>query len=142
MRFSLAGFAAKSGCKFDKPREGDAGYDIYAAQGCTIFPGERGTVPTGLKLEVPKGYVGVVKDRSSVAMKGVTVRGGVIDASYRGEVSIILVNHSQAPYHIEAGQRVAQLLLMKIATPAVTKVSESSLSKTERGESGFGSTGK
>jgi dUTP pyrophosphatase len=142
IKYAITDFAKAVGCLFRAPRPGDAGYDIYAADCATLWPGGRTLVPTGLRLEVPKGYVGIIKDRSSVAMRGIAVRGGVIDAAYRGDIGVLLHNQSDAPYHIESGQRIAQLILVKIATPEAVEMSAEALSKTERGEGGWGSTGK
>ena len=119
-----------------------AGLDLYAAlaEPITLAPGETALVPTGLALEIPTGYFGLVKDRSSFALKGLRTSAGVIDADYRGEVRIVLTNATAAPIRIEPGERIAQLILLPYAAPEVVDVEE--LTETERGEGGFGSTNR
>ncbi len=118
----------------------DAGLDLYANEACALQPGERRTVKTGIALAIPTGYVGLIWDKSGVSSKGgVKVMGGVIDASYRGEVGVIVVNLSQEPYVIEKGAKISQLLVQKVELPEVCEVTE--LDDTIRGEGGFGSTG-
>lgn len=142
LKYTLDRRAEELGCFFRRPRTGDAGYDIHSMQVATVFPGETQVIETGLRLEIPGGYVGIVKDRSSIAMRGVVTRGGVIDAAYRGPLSVVLHNASEKPYHVEPGQRVAQLILVKISTPVAEMVEPEELSETERGQDGFGSTGR
>ena len=134
--------AEKVGCKFQRPRAGDAGYDLYASETVTIFPKEQVTVQTGLKLEIPTGYMGIIKDRSSMALRRIYTHAGVIDAAYRGEIGVLLDNQSGKNYHIEPGQRIAQLIIVESHTPAVEIVVEEELSNTPRGDGAFGSTGK
>lgn len=127
--------------EFEAPREGDAGYDIRALDACTLFAGEQKIIRTGLVMEIPPGHVGILKDRSSMAMKQLYVHSGVIDASYRGEISVVLENRRESNYHIEPGQRIAQMLLVAVSTPAVLICDQASLSKSLRGAGAFGSTG-
>ena len=104
---------------------------------------ERAAVATGLHVEIPAGCVGIVKDRSSLALAGLHCLAGVIDCAYRGEIKVILVNLGAETRHIRAGQRIAQLLILGVETPAIEIVpSLDSLSSTERGSDGFGSTGE
>ena len=118
----------------------DAGLDLYANETLTLEPGERRTVKTGIALAIPTGYVGLIWDKSSIPHKwGVKTMGGVIDASYRGEVGVIMVNLSQESYVIEKGAKISQLLIQKVELPEVCEVLE--LDDTIRGEGGFGSTG-
>ena len=120
---------------------GDAGFDLYAREGVTLVPGERAKVPSGIALEIPHGYVGLIWDKSGVSNNhGLKTLGGVIDASYRGEVMIGIVNLSAQPYTFKAGEKVAQMLIQKIEHPTFTLASE--LSDTTRGTAGFGSSGK
>jgi len=129
--------------EFTAPRDGDAGYDLYSIGEYTLEPMERVLVETGLHLEIPNGYVGLVKDRSSVASVGLHTMAGVIDASYRGEVKILIINLSSEDYTISAGQKIAQLLVIPVYTQAVEVVDTlEDLTDTERGEGGFGSTGE
>ena len=121
-----------------------AGMDLRADLGETVelSPGERALVPTGLYLEIPAGYEAQVRPRSGLALKrGLTVLNapGTIDADYRGEVGVILVNLSQEVQSIEPGERIAQLLFAPVTRGQLVEVDV--LSETERGRGGFGSTG-
>ena len=121
-----------------------AGMDLRADLGETVAlsPGERTLVPTGLYLEIPAGYEAQVRPRSGLALKrGLTVLNapGTIDADYRGEVGVILVNLSQEVQPIEPGERIAQLLFAPVTRGQLVEVDV--LSETERGRGGFGSTG-
>ena len=128
---------------FKAPRAGDAGYDLFAIADYSIDPGQRALVDTGLHLEIPPGFVGLVKDRSSVASAGIHTLAGVIDSSYRGELKILMVNLGVSPYQISAGQKIAQLLIVPVYTEAIEFVdSLEDLSSSERGTGGFGSTGE
>jgi dUTP pyrophosphatase len=120
---------------------GAAGADLYANEALTLAPGARAPVATGLRVEIPAGYAGLVWPRSGLAVRhGIDTLAGVIDSDYRGEVRVVLVNHGQEPVHIEPGDRIAQLVLQKIERASFTSARE--LAGTIRGESGFGSTGR
>ncbi|NTW29684.1 MAG: dUTP diphosphatase [Candidatus Moranbacteria bacterium] len=124
-----------------RAHEGDAGLDLCALEGAVIGAGERGVVGTGIAIAVPPGHVGLIMDRSGLAAKqGITNLGGVIDAGYRGEWKVIMLNTSDKPYDVAAGERIAQILVIPIALPEVCEVSE--LDDTIRGEGHFGSTGR
>ncbi len=124
-----------------RAHEGDAGLDLCALEGCMIGAGERGVVGTGIAIAVPPGHVGLIMDRSGLAAKeGITNLGGVIDAGYRGEWKVIMLNTSDKPYDVAAGERIAQILVIPIALPEVCEVSE--LDDTMRGDGHFGSTGR
>ncbi len=98
---------------------------------------------TGLHLEIPIGYAGVVKDRSSVAAAGLHCLAGVIDSSYRGELKVLIVNLGQSAYTIQIGQKIAQLLLAPVHVEEISLVeSLEELSASKRGTGGFGSTGE
>jgi len=117
-----------------------AGYDLTSAICCSIDPGQRRIVETGLSITVPPGTYGRVAPRSGLAVKhGINVLAGVIDRDYVGEVGVVLVNHSDQPFNVSVGDRIGQLILEQILTPEVEEVEE--LVATERGEGGFGSTG-
>ena len=125
-------------------RPGDAGADLLAREDVTLDPaGGRALVPTGVALAVPEGYAAFVQPRSGLAYRhGVTCLNtpGLIDSGYRGEVRILLLNTDRTePFSISPGDRIAQLVLIRIETPAVLEVQE--LSSTERGPGGFGSSG-
>lgn len=122
-----------------------AGADVRAA--CpvemSIEPGEIAVIPTGLHLEIPAGYEVQVRPRSGLALKhGVTVLNspGTIDADYRGEIKVILINHGKQPFCVTYGMRIAQLILSPIVR-AEFEIEEEDLMATSRGEAGFGSTG-
>lgn len=120
----------------------DAGFDLYADQDRWVVPGCPETVPTGIALALPEGTVGMVCSRSGLAAKhGIFVLNapGIIDSGYRGEVGVVLANHTSTPYQVRAGDRIAQLVITPVLTPAVVEVDE--LEATDRGTGGFGSSG-
>jgi dUTP pyrophosphatase len=120
--------------------EGAAGLDLYAIERVTIAPGARAAVRTGLAAAVPEGFYGRVAPRSGLAVRhGIDVLAGVIDSDYRGEILCALVNHGDAPFEVEPGARVAQLVVEAIARPEPDWAEE--LPETSRGAGGFGSTG-
>jgi len=123
-----------------------AGADLRAAvpdsAPMTLAPGERALVPTGLAMALPAGYEAQIRPRSGLAYKfGITVLNtpGTIDADYRGEVKVLLINHGKEPFTIERGERVAQMVIAPITQPDFKTVEQ--LSETVRGAGGFGSTG-
>jgi dUTP pyrophosphatase len=118
----------------------DAGLDLFNLEDVLLLPNEGRLAKTGIAIALPVGYVALVADRSSLAKKGVKTAGGVIDAGYRGEIHIVLWNLSKEPIQLKKNERVAQLLILPIATPAAEEVQI--LDETDRGSSGFGSTGK
>ena len=124
-------------------KEGDAGADLVSIEDVTLHPKQRILVATGLSMAIPMGYVGLIHPRSGLAFnKGLTVLNspGTIDAGYRGEVKVLLINHSQyEPVTIQKGERIAQLIIQKVEFADFKEVD--ALSETERGEGGFGSTG-
>lgn len=120
---------------------GDAGLDLCAAEKTTLKPGERKAIPSGIAMEIPDGYVGLVWDKSGVSIKeGIKTLAGVADSGYRGEIMIGVINLSKKSYTFEKNHKVAQLLIQKIERPTIKEVSE--LSDTVRGAGRFGSTGK
>lgn len=123
-------------------REGDAGLDLAAASTVTLAPGGRHLVPTGLRVAIPIGHAGLVLPRSGLALRsGVTVLNapGLIDSGYRGEVGVLLVNHSAEAVTIHRGERIAQLVIQAVERAMLVEVQE--LGATGRGAGGFGSTG-
>ena len=121
-----------------------AGLDLHAAidGALTLAPGARALLPTGLKMALPAGFEGQVRPRSGLAVKhGVTVLNapGTIDADYRGEVMVVLVNLGEKPFTVERGMRIAQLVVAPVARAALREVTN--LDETARGGGGFGSTG-
>jgi len=120
---------------------GAAGADLRASEAVEIAPGGRAAVPTGLRLQIPPGHVGLVWPRSGLAVRhGIDTLAGVIDSDYRGEVRVVLVNHGDESFHIAPGDRVAQLLVQRVERAAFTAKAE--IDDTERGGGGFGSTGR
>ena len=122
-----------------------AGADLHAClqEPVTILPGESVFVPTGLSMEIPKGCAGLIYARSGLACKrglAPANKVGVIDSDYRGEFIVVLHNHGTEPQQITHGERIAQLVITPVLTPAY--VETDSLSDTDRGAGGFGSTGK
>jgi dUTP pyrophosphatase len=126
-----------------RAREDDAGLDLYAAQTVTIESGERVLIPTGIALAIPVGYAGLVLPRSGLALRhGLTLLNtpGLIDAGYRGEVKVLVVNHDRAAATIARGDRIAQLVIQRVEPAVLLEVDE--LPSSERGAGGFGSTGR
>ena len=122
---------------------GDAGLDLSAVEACDLPPGGRAAVPTGLAIAIPEGHAGFVLPRSGLARRhGVTLANapGLIDAGYRGELIVVLVNLGDAPHRVEPGERIAQLVVVPVALSAPVEVEELPGSDG-RGEGGFGSTG-
>lgn len=124
--------------------EGAAGMDLHAAVAApvTLAPGDRALVPTGWAVAIPPGFEGQVRPRSGLALRhGVTVLNapGTIDADYRGQIQVVLVNHGQAPFSIARGDRIAQLVICPVAQAELRLVD--ALDATVRGAGGYGSTG-
>ena len=123
--------------------EGDAGLDLAACERLELAPGERGVVGTGLAVAIPDGHAGLVLPRSGLAARhGITIVNapGLIDAGYRGEVKVVLLNTDpHEPFTIESGMRIAQLVVVDVPSVSVVEVDE--LEESERGAGGFGSSG-
>jgi dUTP pyrophosphatase len=126
-----------------RARPGDAGLDLRAAEGAEVAPGARAMIPTGLAVAIPDGHAGLVLPRSGLASKhGLTLANapGLIDAGYRGEVIVAVVNlDRERPVRIATGDRIAQLVIVSVPQAAPTWVEE--LPPSERGQGGFGSSG-
>jgi len=119
----------------------DAGFDLFSIKDIPIKKGERITIPTGLVMEIPEGYVGLIWDKSGVSVKaGIKTIAGVVDSTYRGEILVAVINLSDSDYKFEKGHKVAQMIIQKKETVEFEEVNE--LTETKRGEGGFGSTGK
>ncbi len=126
---------------YGKP--GDAGADLIITEDLHLRSGARGIAPTGTWIEIPEGHVGLIHPRSGMAMNhGLTVTNapGTIDAGFRGEIKVLLINHGSHSLQLQAGQRIAQLVIQKFETAEFEQVEE--LSDSSRGDAGFGSTGK
>jgi len=119
---------------------GDAGMDLYAAKDTIIKQGERKVVATGIKMEIPAGYVGLIWDKSGLASKnGLKIMGGVIDSTYRGEVGVVIINLGDQEYRVEKNTKIAQMLVQRIENVEIEEVNN--LENSSRGEGGFGSSG-
>ena len=121
--------------------EGDAGLDLSACEGLVLGPGQRAVVPTGLAVEIPEGHAGFVQPRSGLAARhgiGIVNSPGLIDSGYRGEIRVVLINTGDAPFAVEPGMRIAQLVVVPVASVRVIEVDE--LAASERGSRGFGSS--
>lgn len=132
---------------FCQPKDGDAGFDIRAAGYKIIRAGETRLISTGLYLAIDARFVGFIKDRSSMAVRGIRTSGGVIDASYRGEVKLVVTNYSPEDYEIKKGDKVAQIVFLPFYPGTnrgeLVEVSDiHDLGETERSQDGFGSTGQ
>jgi dUTP pyrophosphatase len=123
---------------------GDAGLDLHALQAATLAPGERASIPTGIAIEIEPGHAGLVLPRSGLAARhGISVVNapGLIDSGYRGELRVLLLNTDRsASFELEAGDRIAQLVLIAVAIAEPLEVPQ--LSETRRGAGGFGSSGR
>lgn len=122
-----------------------AGMDLRAAveEEVVLDPGTHALIPTGLAMALPEGFEAQVRPRSGLALKhGITVLNspGTVDADYRGEVGVILINHGSAPFHIQRGERIAQMIIAPVTRAELVEVAE--LPDTERGAGGFGSSGR
>lgn len=125
-----------------RAREGDAGWDLVAATGIYLAPGERAAVGTGIAVAIPAGYAGLVLPRSGHARRfGVSLVNtpGLIDSGYRGEITVLLINHGNTEVRFDRGDRIAQLVIIEV--PEVDFVEADELDDTDRGTGGFGSTG-
>jgi len=121
--------------------EGDAGLDLTACETAVLEPGERAIVPTGVAVEIPEGYAGFVQPRSGLAARhgiGIVNSPGLIDSGYRGEIRVVLLNTGREPFSVEAGMRIAQLVIAPVASVRLVEVGE--LAASERGTQGFGSS--
>ncbi|HVF78538.1 MAG TPA: dUTP diphosphatase [Solirubrobacteraceae bacterium] len=126
-----------------RAHDDDAGYDLCALEVVTLQPGQRATIRTGIAIELPAGHAGLVVPRSGLAARhGIAIVNapGLIDAGYRGELKVLLLNTDREnAFEITAGDRIAQLVIVAVATPQI--VEADALAATVRGEGGFGSTG-
>jgi dUTP pyrophosphatase len=118
-----------------------AGYDLKSAYDCTVPARGKALVDTGIKVQLPEGCYGRIAPRSGLAVKNfIDVGAGVVDEDYRGVIKVVLFNHSDSAFEVKSGDRIAQFICEQIYYPDLEEVKE--LTETERGEGGFGSTGK
>ena len=119
---------------------GDAGMDLFSTHTCSIAPGTRKLIGTGIAMKIPFGFVGLIWDKSGLAYNhGMTMLGGVIDSGYRGEIKVVMQNLGESDYEVIAGHKIGQMLIQPIMQPLLVEVD--SLDETSRAEGGFGSTG-
>lgn len=120
--------------------EDDAGMDLYAVEDATLAPLARGQIKTGIAASIPRGHAGLIWDKSGLSHRhGLKTLGGVVDAGFRGEILVGVVNLSDEAYTVRAGDKIAQLLIQKVEHVRMAEVGE--LDDTQRGEGGFGSSG-
>jgi dUTP pyrophosphatase len=123
-----------------KSNSSDAGYDLYSSEKVSIPAGATVLISTGICMSIPEGYVGLIWDRSSMGVKGIHRHAGVIDSGYRGHIKVCLHNTTCDTYHVERGNRIAQIVIQE--APHFELEVVDSLEDSERGIGGFGSTGK
>lgn len=124
-----------------RSNQSDAGWDLYSVTTRPIAPSQRVTIKTGISLEIPEEYVGLIWPRSGMSVKnGIDVLAGVVDSGYRGEIKVCLLNTSREWMDIKEGDRIAQILFQKVPHFQLQEVEI--LQNSDRGEGGFGSTGK
>ena len=124
---------------FKYSRKGDACLDVYSLENKILMPYERAIVKTGIAVEIPEGYEGIIRGRSGLATKGITVHLGTIDCNYRGEIGVIITNNTDDYFKIEKGNRIAQFTVKPVLPIELEEVYQ--LSSTERGTNGYGSSG-
>lgn len=118
----------------------DAGWDLYASEDCIIHPKERGVINTGISLEMPPYFAGLIWPRSGMAVKGgADVLAGVIDSGYRGEIMVCLYNTGEKNLQVKRGDKIAQIIFQEVPEVGITV--KDSLGSSQRGSDGFGSTG-
>jgi len=120
--------------------KGDAGLDVFSALDCVLKAGEVRAVPTGIQMAIPKGFVGLIWDKSGLSLEGVHRLAGVVDSGYRGEVKVVMANLQNKPFVIEKGMKIAQVLIQPVEKVEVLETEK--LEETPRGQKGFGSSGK
>jgi dUTP pyrophosphatase len=122
---------------------GDAGFDLFVGEKVVLAPMERASINTGYKMEIPNGHVGIIYEKSGLSFKyGIITYGNVIDSGYRGEVRVGVMNLGKEAYTFEPGNKVAQMIIHEYCEVDFKEVKDGELSSSDRGERGFGSTGK
>ena len=119
----------------------DAGLDLYSRENRVIYPHSSATFDTGVHVEIPRGYVGMIKSKSGLNVKYGLTSEGVLDCGYTGSIRVKLYNHSSEAYTVAAGDKISQLVIMPIIAPELELVKDFG-TDTERGDNGFGSTGR
>ena len=122
---------------------GDAGFDLYVGERVELKPLQRAAINTGYKMEIPKGHVGIIYEKSGLSFKhGIITYGNVVDSGYRGEVRVGVINLGTETYVFEPGHKIAQMIIHAYEEANIVEVEDGGLSESERGMRGFGSTGK
>ena len=122
---------------------GDAGFGLYVGEQITLAPMERASISTGYKMEIPYGSVGIIYEKSGLSFKhGIITYGNVIDSGYRGEIHVGVMNLGKESYTFEQGHKIAQMIIHSYEEMKFVEVKDGNLSSSDRGERGFGSTGK
>lgn len=124
----------------ERAHENDAGLDLRSPIKCRLYAGQAVVIDTGVHVQIPGGFVGMLKSKSGLNVKHDIVGEGVIDSGYTGSIRVKLYNHGSESYMIDHGDKISQLVILPIITPDLELVSE--LEETERGAGAFGSTGK
>lgn len=124
----------------ERAHSADAGYDLRSPIKCRLYAGEAVVIDTGVHVEIPVGYAGMLKSKSGLNVKHDIVGEGVIDSGYTGSIRVKLYNHGSESYMIEVGDKISQLVILPIIIPELELVEE--LEETDRGNNGFGSTGR
>ncbi len=119
---------------------GDAGLDLFSVVEAVLKPGKALAVPTGIQTAIPSGFVGLIWDKSGISLSGVHRLAGVVDAGYRGEIKVVMINLSGSDFVVSKGMKIAQMLIQPVVGVTVNETDD--LDDTERGEGGFGSTGR
>ncbi len=119
---------------------GDAGFDLRSTKDVVMRGGDQHIIPCGFAFEIPINYVGIIKDRSSMAKKGLYVGGGIIDSTYRGQVHVMIRNDGNNLMRIDIGDKIAQMLILSCVVGQCVEVDK--LPETDRSDNGFGSTGE
>jgi dUTP pyrophosphatase len=119
---------------------GDAGLDLFSVVDAVLKPGEAQPVPTGIQAAIPTGFVGLIWDKSGISLSGIHRLAGVVDAGFRGEIKVVMINLSNCDFGVSQGMKIAQMLIQPVV--GVTVVEAEDLEDTDRGEGGFGSTGR
>lgn len=142
-RCSVLRFALEAGAREPtRGSEGASGYDLYAPIGVYMAPGQIAVVHTGVRIELPPGYEAQVRGRSSMSKRGLWVATGTVDSDYRGVCGATITNVASTAQKIEAGDRIAQLVIARVEHPTWLQVDAAELGRTDRGDGGFGSTGR
>ena len=121
---------------------GSAGFDLYACEDKVVKSQHRSLIPTGVKIQIPQDCYARIAPRSGLSVSEIDVGAGVVDSDYRGELKVLLINNSTNDFHVDKGDRIAQLVIERIYTDDLVVVSQEELEDSNRGEGGFGSTGK